>query len=67
MEPSTSRRMTVGDRERYKRPFDLTVLAAALVLLFPLWVLLGVVIARADARISFGGRQTHLIYAICSR
>ena len=38
---------TVGDRERYKRPFDLTVLAAALVLLFPLWVLLGAAIALA--------------------
>ena len=68
MESCASRRMSVGDRERYKRPFDLAVLAAALVPLFPLWVLLGAAIALAirlespgpvfyrQARLGRGGR-----------
>ena len=37
----------MSDRECYKRPFDLTLVAFALVLLFPLWLVLGLVIVLA--------------------
>ena len=49
--------------DRYKRPFDLTVIAAALLLLAPFWLVLGVAIALA-IRIEDRGpvlyRQTRL-------
>ena len=41
-------------RARYKRPFDLGLIAAALVLLLPVWVVLGAAIALA-IRIEDGG------------
>ena len=41
-------------RERYKRPFDLVVLALALVALGPLWLALGIAIAAA-IRLEDGG------------
>ena len=37
----------MSDRERYKRPFDLTLVGLALVLLFPLWLVLGIAIVLA--------------------
>ena len=45
---------TVTGRERYKRPFDLALVALALVLAGPLWLALGVAIALA-IRIEGGG------------
>lgn len=53
----------IGARERYKRPFDLTVVALALGAFLPLWVALWIVISLA-IRLESGGpvlyRQTRL-------
>ena len=52
-----------AERGRYKRPFDLAVLALLLVALFPVWLALGLAIAAA-IRLEDGGgvvyRQTRL-------
>ena len=51
---SSNRNAATHTRARYKRPFDLGLIAAALVLLLPVWVVLGAAIALA-IRIEDGG------------
>ena len=63
----------MSGREGYKRPFDLTLVGLALVLLFPLWLVLGVAIALAiriedrgpvlyrQPRLGRGGRVFHIL------